>query len=217
MTLHNLRSVRAAPRLVLALSVGAVLLGGAPAEARRTDRTRRPAVDSPRAQNAHTARKSSPRRRPRRAAPQKKRAHPPRRDAASTPVKAPAGLSKKRNAIVKTALALEGKPYQAAGKGPARFDCSGLTHYVMKQHGITVTGGSRHQIHEGKPVPWSASRPGDLVFFRREGRIAHVGVVVDNTGESLLVVHATSRGVVVDDVLASSYWRPQLYAARDLL
>jgi cell wall-associated NlpC family hydrolase len=126
-----------------------------------------------------------------------------------------------RHDVVQYARQYEGKPYRAAGKKPSTgFDCSGFTSYVMSNFKVALSASARDQVRQGREKPVSQARPGDLVFFRRGASepVFHVALVVSNNGRNLRVIHSTtSRGVVVDDILHSAYWKPKIYAVRDVL
>ncbi len=109
--------------------------------------------------------------------------------------------------------------YRYAGISPATgFDCSGFTSFILKKFDVTVSCGSATQSLQGTKVPLSDVMPGDLLFFGRKGRIQHVGMVVENTPNGIICIHSTcSRGVVVENVSTSSYWRPRILFARDVL
>jgi cell wall-associated NlpC family hydrolase len=79
---------------------------------------------------------------------------------------------------------------------------------------------SRDQAVLGRVKKFDDARPGDLVFYRkgRPSKVFHVSIVVDVKPGQLWVVHATSsRGVMREDILASSYWKPKIYQVRDVL
>jgi len=61
-------------------------------------------------------------------------------------------------AVLATADDYLGTPYRFGGTTPAGFDCSGYTQHVFAQNGV------------------SSAKPGDLVFFVRNGRAYHVGI-----------------------------------------
>ncbi|MDX1942205.1 MAG: C40 family peptidase [Saprospiraceae bacterium] len=125
-----------------------------------------------------------------------------------------------RQDIVTYAKKYQGTKYQAAGKTPKTgFDCSGFTCYVMDNFDIDLSPSSRTQSTQGTSKPIEKVEPGDLIFFRRSKSepIFHVAMVVENDRKSLKVIHSTSRGVVVDDILASEYWKPKIDSARDVV
>lgn len=124
-----------------------------------------------------------------------------------------------RGEVVAIARNQVGTRYKYAGKDPRGFDCSGLTHYVFRQKGIVLSPSSRMQEKEGRSISVRSVKPGDLIFFRRSklGKVFHVALVVSNDREGLRVVHSTSRGVVVDNISQSSYWKPKISTARDVI
>ncbi len=125
-----------------------------------------------------------------------------------------------RSEVIDYAKKQLGAGYQYAGRDPrSGFDCSGLTHYVMKRFDVDLPTVSGLQAKEGRQVDVRRVQPGDLVFFKRSpgGRVFHVAMVVSNDRDGLQVIHSTSRGVVIDNVTDSSYWAPKLSSARDIL
>lgn len=127
---------------------------------------------------------------------------------------------KLRKDIVDYAHDYLGTEYVYGGKTPDGFDCSGFTCHVMKKYDVKLPPVSASQAKEGKKVKVKNAQPGDLVFFRKTpaGKVFHVALVVDNDGkEGLKVIHSTSRGVVVDNISKSDYWRPKISIVRDVL
>ena len=122
-----------------------------------------------------------------------------------------------REEIFQFAKQFLGTKYIYGGKTPKGFDCSGFTHYVMNNFGYKISPASKLQAKNGEKVKLKDVKAGDLVFFKKKGRVFHVALVVDNSSEGLYVIHSTNRGVVVDNISKSSYWKPQLSAARDVI
>lgn len=123
-----------------------------------------------------------------------------------------------RKAIVSDAQAHIGTQYVYGGKRPGGFDCSGFTSYVLSGNGVTLRGSSRDQSRLGNTKSLKDLAPGDLAFFGSSGKVSHVGIVKENTGDQLIVIHATSsKGVREDDVLGSDYWRSRLLFGRDVI
>ena len=114
-----------------------------------------------------------------------------------------------------------GITYKYAGKSPSTgFDCSGFTSFVMSKYGIKISSSSRDQALQGKAIDVSKVKPGDLIFFRRSASepIFHVSLVVSNDKQGIKVVHSTtSRGVIVDNITASKYWKPYIDSAKDVV
>lgn len=125
-----------------------------------------------------------------------------------------------RQDVVTFAKKFQGTKYTYAGKEPRTgFDCSGFTSYVMARYDISLSSSSRQQENQGKKLNLDRVQSGDLIFYRRPGndRVFHVSLVVDNTREGIEVIHATSRGVVIDNISTSSYWKPKISTARDVI
>ncbi len=112
-----------------------------------------------------------------------------------------------------------GASYRYAGRDPRGFDCSGFTHYVLEEFDIEVSTSSRTQANEGKKISLDEVKSGDLIFFKRSkaGRVFHVAMVVTNSRDGIEVIHSTSRGVVIDNISKSKYWKPKMSSARDVV
>lgn len=117
-----------------------------------------------------------------------------------------------RDDIVLDARKLIGSDYKYAGKGPNKFDCSGLVGYVYGKSAIKVGGSASSLVDRRKEINLSAVAPGDLVFFKRKGKVFHVSIISRVKKGQLWVIHSTtSRGVIEEEIMSSSYWRPFLY------
>ncbi|MBK6929905.1 MAG: C40 family peptidase [Saprospirales bacterium] len=124
-----------------------------------------------------------------------------------------------REEIIDYARQFVGIRYRYAGRNPGTgFDCSGFTSYILEKFDAEVSSSSSTQSVQGIKVPLRNVMPGDLLFFGRRGRIQHVAIVVENNPDGIICVHSTcSRGVIVENVSTSSYWRPRILFARDVL
>lgn len=139
------------------------------------------------------------------------------------PAQAPASGNterKFRQDVVQYALGLQGTGYRYAGTSPRTgFDCSGFTSYVLKHFRITVSPASSAQSTEGVSVALNAVQPGDIIVFGRNARdIQHVALVVERSQAGIVVVHSTtSRGVIRENISTSTYWKPLILGARDVI
>lgn len=126
-----------------------------------------------------------------------------------------------RKDIVAYAAKYKGSRYTPSGKKPETgFDCSGFTSYVFDHFDINLSPAAREQVKQGKSKDIRDAKPGDLIFFRRSANepIFHVSLVKSNNGKNLWVVHSTtSRGVIEEDVLNSTYWKPYIDSVRDVV
>lgn len=128
--------------------------------------------------------------------------------------------SRLRGNLTKESRKHIGTKYKYAGKVPSTgFDCSGFTSYVYKQYDKQLSSSSSAQSKQGKKIPLKNVKPGDLVFFSRNGKtIMHVALVISNTSEGVNVIHSTSsKGVIIQNISKSNYWKPKILFARDVL
>lgn len=138
---------------------------------------------------------------------------------AAKPAAKRASLDERRLEIIDYAEQFKGIAYKTAGKSPyTGFDCSGFTSYVMKGFGVELSPSSTEQSQDGSDVELEDVKPGDLLFFGTDDKIQHVAIVVRNDEEGIFCVHSTtSRGVTIDNVTESSYWKPRIMFARDVV
>lgn len=107
-------------------------------------------------------------------------------------------ISKKhsKSQIIQTAKKLLKIPYLWGGKGKKGYDCSGFCQMVFKTNGYMLPRDSYQQAEKGKKVSLADCKTGDLVFFQRKpqhvenGRVVHVGIVLENTDNKIKVIHA---------------------------
>lgn len=119
---------------------------------------------------------------------------------------------KGRDKVVKNAMKYINTRYKTAGNSPKGFDCSGFTQYIYKDAtGIKLQHGSRLQAENGKKVRLNRAQKGDLIFFKNKGRINHVGIISKVVNNEIWVIHSTSsKGVILEDVNDSNYWKPRI-------
>lgn len=100
-----------------------------------------------------------------------------------------------------------GTPYRYGGASPSGFDCSGLVYYAYHKAGYRVPRTSQLQYQDSLPVKSAQAREGDLLFFRIEGKVSHVGVYLGNRQ----FIHAPSSGKRVSIAsLDNPYWKQRL-------
>jgi cell wall-associated NlpC family hydrolase len=121
-----------------------------------------------------------------------------------------------------------GKPYRYASCNPdVGFDCSGFTSFIYQKINVALPRDSQSQINLGLEIdPDGPLEVGDLLFFqdtqngRKKGRVSHVALVIRASESEFAVIHATSRGIVIDSSESSvwqDYWQPRILGARRIL
>ncbi len=115
--------------------------------------------------------------------------------------------------ILKTAYSQLGRRYVWGGDSPrSGFDCSGLTFWVYRRHGINLPRVSYNQLRTGRSVRYL--KPGDLVFFRTSAKSMHVGIYIGNYS----FIHSSkSFGRVMTASINRPYWCNRFIGARRVM
>jgi len=128
-----------------------------------------------------------------------------------TAAAADAPASSKGQAIVNEAKKYLGIKYVYGGSTPKGFDCSGLVKYVLAKNGISVSRTSAAQSKQGVTVSKNNLRPGDLLFFAKNGRVHHVGIYAGN-GQ---MIHAPHTGAKIRyDSINTPFRQKEFYCAK---
>ena len=122
------------------------------------------------------------------------------------------GISSARSTLLNHGKKFIGTPYVWGGASPKGFDCSGLVHYLYQKQGVSIPRNSREQFSR-LPVA-SNPQPGDLVFFRRNGTINHVGLYLG--GGKMLHAPQTGAKVRIED-MGRPNWKRRYAGARRAL
>jgi gamma-D-glutamyl-L-lysine dipeptidyl-peptidase len=96
-----------------------------------------------------------------------------------------------KNGIVDIAMLFLNAPYLWGGKTPLGIDCSGFSQMVYKLNGVKLKRDAYQQAEQGETLSFvEEAEAGDLAFFdNEEGRIVHVGIVMDNHK----IIHASGK------------------------
>lgn len=109
-----------------------------------------------------------------------------------------------------------GCEYVLGGRGPNRFDCSGLVYWCLKQAGV---GGTRlNAAGYSQKSGWkkiesvSSLKRGDILFFRSDSdkSVNHTGIYI---GGGNMIDASSGNGKVVKRPL-SAYWKRNFVCAR---
>lgn len=107
------------------------------------------------------------------------------------------------NALLKSFNSWKGTPYRWGGDSKSGIDCSALTRRIYRDvFGYELPRVSTDQVKVGRKVSIVNLKPGDILFFRPEGRTNHTAVYL---GNSLFLNASSSQGVILSS-LESRYW-----------
>ncbi len=105
--------------------------------------------------------------------------------------------------------------YRYGGADPAAgFDCSGLVHYAFTQNGYPVPRTSQAQFEASRQIPLEEAMEGDLLFFRDQEMLSHVGIYL---GDGQFVHAPSSDDSVRVARIDSLYYQRHLVAVGRLL
>ncbi len=106
----------------------------------------------------------------------------------------------------------KGVRYRPGGTTIRGMDCSGFVWKVFSTLGrIEIPRTSSAELYKmGRSVPLSKARLGDLVFFKRRGRIFHVGIYMGNN----MFAHASSKQGIIYTSLDSDYFKRRFVGVR---
>ena len=98
--------------------------------------------------------------------------------------------------LIKKAEGKIGCSYEYGAAGPDTFDCSGFVQWCHAQINITVPRTSSDQYDKGSAAN---GEKGSLVFFKKNGKINHVGIC-DGNGYMINAQNSGVKKVKISDV-----------------
>jgi len=108
-----------------------------------------------------------------------------------------------RGLLVRVAKVFVGVPYKLGGSTLKGIDCSALVKKIYEVFNIQLPRTAREQFTAGKRVEKDQLEEGDLVFFRRAGNRAHVGIYVGD--DQFIHASSYSREVRIDHLNTPYY------------
>ena len=104
----------------------------------------------------------------------------------------------RRTNAVLAALTQVGKPYRFASRGPASFDCSGLTSYAWSQANLKLRTSAASQLTQVTELSSSTEMlAGDLVFYK------------ERRNDDVIVIGHVAMSLGVDSLVVEAYWSSQ--------
>ena len=110
------------------------------------------------------------------------------------------------------ALRQVGSAYRYGGASPGGFDCSRLVQYSYRVAGKSVPRTTGQLWQAAGPVTPGDLQVGDLLFFRFDGKMSHVGIYVG--GQRFVHAPSTGKTVSVDSLDTELYGRALLRGGR---
>ena len=105
----------------------------------------------------------------------------------------------------------EGVPYRWGGQTQSGVDCSAFVQIAFQgAWKITLPRTTKSQSQAGKQIKRREAHYGDLVFFRINRNLEHVGVYIGNQR----FMHASSSKGVIISRLDNPYWASKLWQFR---
>jgi len=109
-----------------------------------------------------------------------------------------------------------GTPHLMGGLSLEGIDCSGLIVNSFKPTGLVLPHSANSQAFYGRMIlAIDSLQKGDLLFFtgtyRSNNFITHVGIYL---GEGQFIHTSSSKGVILSNLLLSSYWKPKFVFAK---
>ncbi len=122
-------------------------------------------------------------------------------------------IDNRRKEVLIFAESLIGTPYCYGGIDKNCTDCSGFVKQIYEMAGINLPRTAALQFDYGKEISDNETGPGDLVFFKRNNKIGHVGIYIGNNK----FIHAsTNKGVILQS-LEDDYYKKTLAGFKKVL
>ena len=126
-----------------------------------------------------------------------------------TSVKEASQESKTREAMVNFALQFVGNPYVWGGTSlTGGADCSGFVQSIYAYFGYSIPRVAEAQAGYGMQIPISSAKPGDLIFYAKNGYVYHVSMYIGNGR----VVQAANKnvGIITSGIAGDAVWATRI-------
>lgn len=121
----------------------------------------------------------------------------------------------KWSTVIDCASSFLNTPYLWGGRTHAGIDCSGFSQIVMRFFGVSLPRDAKDQALIGEVVNFlEEAETGDLAFFdNEEGKIIHVGILIQQHNKFPKIIHA-SGAVKLEDIDHQGIVTPLGYSHR---
>jgi len=102
-----------------------------------------------------------------------------------------------RNKIINEAKQWIGTPYKYGGESKNGADCSGFVMTVFQNAGVDLPRTSQQQFNYVQLINKHERQAGDLVFFKKNNKIFHVGIYL---GDNYMIHASSSKGVIIQSI-----------------
>jgi cell wall-associated NlpC family hydrolase len=105
-------------------------------------------------------------------------------------------------------------PYRFGSTGQGGTDCSGFVQAIYKEvFHVELPRDSSNQVLKGNGIETSSLKPGDLVFYKINSHLRHVGIYV---GNHKFMHSSTTAGVMISN-MDLPYWQKRYWTSRRVL
>jgi cell wall-associated NlpC family hydrolase len=105
-------------------------------------------------------------------------------------------------------------PYKFGSSSQGGTDCSGFVQAVYKNaFRIELPRDSSNQVFKGRQIETAELQPGDLVFYKINAHLRHVGIYIGNHS---FMHSSTTSGVMVSN-MNMPYWQKRYWTSRRVL
>ena len=121
------------------------------------------------------------------------------------------------DSIISLGKTFLGKPYKYKTNLPWALDCSGYLAFIYSKFNINLPRSSRGLFNETESIDIIEVQKGDLLFFKgrnlADRTVGHVSMVIEVNPESIKMMHSCSRGIIIDELEKSNYYKQRFLKA----
>jgi cell wall-associated NlpC family hydrolase len=124
------------------------------------------------------------------------------------------------DSIIKFGKNYLGKPYRYHISNTRRFDCSGYVSFIFSKFGYSLPPSSSGMAYVGEKISKENARKGDLILFKgrstKSSRVGHVALIIDVDDKGIVMMHSSSRGILIEHYANNDYYKRRYVMCRRL-